>query len=99
MYTPQKKEWTIISKEGCPFCKKAKTLLEDHSQPLKVIQITPANRNTIYKQIDPMTTSYRYFPVIFNKDAEFIGGYTELKKILYVHEEDEDDRSDKCVIS
>ena len=29
MYTPQKKEWTIISKEGCPFCKKAKTLLED----------------------------------------------------------------------
>ena len=46
-----------------------------------------------------MTTSYRYFPVIFNKDAEFIGGYTELKKILYVQEEDEDDRSDKCVIS
>ena len=98
-YTPQKKEWTIISKQGCPYCKKAKDLLQQHNQTQKIIEITSKNRDEIYKQIDSLTDSYRYFPVIFDKNANFIGGYTELKKNLSNQEEDIEDRQDSCIIN
>ena len=39
-----------------------------------------SNRQKIYKDVDVLTKTYRYFPMIF-KDSKFIGGFSELKKL------------------
>ena len=74
-------DWKIYSKEGCPYCKKAKKLLSDKNISFITIDVTSSNKESIYKQIDSKTNSYRYFPIIFYKN-NFIGGYTELSDIF-----------------
>jgi glutaredoxin len=73
--------WEIYTKKGCYYCEKAKLLLTKHGLPFKSVEIKDSNRDSIYKKIDEKTDSYRYFPVIF-KNKKFIGGYTEIEKIL-----------------
>jgi glutaredoxin len=73
--------WQIYTKKGCYYCEKAKLLLVKHGLSFKAVEIKDSNRDYIYKKIDKETDSYRYFPVIF-KNKKFIGGYTELEKIL-----------------
>jgi glutaredoxin 3 len=74
-------KWVIYTKNGCPFCSKAKDLLKSNKILFKNIQITDSNRNEIFKKLDPMTGNYRYFPLIFNKN-NFVGGYSELVKMM-----------------
>jgi glutaredoxin len=76
-----KSVWQIYTKKGCYYCEKAKLLLVKHGLSFKTVEIKDSNRDSIYKKIDKETDSYRYFPVIF-KNKKFIGGYTELEKIL-----------------
>jgi len=73
--------WKVYTKDGCSYCKKAKDLLGKHKLPFETVEITDSNRKQIYNIIDKKTDSYRYFPVIF-KNKKFIGGYTELEKML-----------------
>jgi glutaredoxin len=73
--------YILFTKSGCPYCQKAKELLEAKGQKLKITEVNDSNKEKIYAKIDKKTDSYRYFPVIFNDD-KFIGGYTELEKIF-----------------
>lgn len=74
----QMEEFTIVTRDGCPYCEKAKeeminlgydyneTILNDYSE-----------RNKFYDD-NGWTGSERSVPKIWNnKDNEFIGGYTE----------------------
>ena len=74
-------DWFIITMDGCGYCDEAKKLLKTHKLKFKTQMLTKKNQDKIYESIDSLTKKYRYFPVIFYK-GKFIGGYTELKKIL-----------------
>jgi glutaredoxin len=71
--------WYIVTKDGCPYCDKAKALLTEKGINYKVEVLNNSNKEQIYKKLDSLTNNYRYFPMIFYND-KFIGGYTELKK-------------------
>jgi glutaredoxin len=76
--------WTIYTRQGCSYCEKTKKILTNLDIKFTIIKITDKNKNKIYKKIDPKTGSYRFFPIIFEKDR-FVGGYTELENELVEH--------------
>lgn len=71
--------WYIVTKDGCPYCDKAKSLLSQKGINYKVEVANNSNKVQIYKKVDIITNNYRYFPMIFH-NGKFIGGYTELEK-------------------
>ena len=76
---PAPQGWTIFSKEGCGYCKKAKKLLTKQQLPFKTVEVTDAVKEAVYSTVDSLTNAYRYFPMVF-EDGKFVGGYTELEK-------------------
>jgi glutaredoxin len=80
-FKPPVKGWYIITREGCPYCKDAKNLLESKGQKYKSLDITISNREKIYRDVDVLTKTYRYVPMVF-KDGKFIGGFSELKTYI-----------------
>jgi glutaredoxin 3 len=72
-------KWYIVTKDGCPYCDKAKAFLTEKCINYKVEVLNNSNKEQIYKKLDSVTNKYRYFPMIFHND-KFIGGYTELEK-------------------
>lgn len=70
----------LYTKKSCPYCYRAKELLEKKGEPFREIEVTETNRKNIYKKIDKKTKKYRFFPIIFNPEGTFIGGYSELKR-------------------
>jgi len=73
--------WLIYTKNGCTYCEKAKALLDKNNCKYKKIEVDSSNKEVIYREIDNKTNTYRYFPIIF-RNGLFIGGYTELTKLL-----------------
>jgi glutaredoxin len=79
---PSTSGYTIYSKSRCPFCTKAKALLQD--EPYTIIDcdqyLTDENIKQQFLQFIEILINkqYRTFPMIF-KDGEFIGGFTETK--------------------
>lgn len=69
--------YTIYTKNGCGYCKKAKDFLKNRGKKYTEIEVTEKNKEKIYEKIDSLTGKYRYFPIIFN-GKNFIGGYAEL---------------------
>ena len=80
-FKPPVKGWYIITREGCPYCKDAKNLLDSKGQKYKSVNITVSNRERIYRDVDTLTKTYRYVPMVF-KDGKFIGGFSELKSYI-----------------
>ena len=78
--TIENSSYVIYSKEGCPFCNNAKSLLKSKKIAFSEIKVTDKNIKKIYSEIDKKTKNYRYFPIIF-KNNKFIGGFAELQKI------------------
>lgn len=74
-------KWVVFGTDTCPYCVKAKKLLKDKYKPNQYefidIDSYSNSRNTLRSR----TNGYRTIPVIYNY-GEFIGGYTEMKKIL-----------------
>ena len=78
---PSKNNYTIYSKTGCPYCVKAKTLLQAETVEIidcddYIIDDKPAFLKFMAELIGK---EYKTFPMVFNKDGKFIGGFTELK--------------------
>lgn len=76
---PTKKGYTIYSKSGCPYCDKAKKLLEDDN--LTVVDCDSyltSSKDEFLKFIANLSKKeQKMFPIIF-KDAQIIGGYSDL---------------------
>jgi len=79
---PIKNGYTIYSKSRCPFCTKAKVLLENENHIIIDCDDFLSDENTKQQFLQFMEEligkPYRTFPMIF-KDGEFIGGFTETK--------------------
>jgi glutaredoxin len=74
-------EYTIYSQDGCPYCLKAKKLLEGKNFKYKEIKVEYENKDKIFEKLEEKTDGYRYFPIIFYK-KKFIGGFADLEKYL-----------------
>ncbi|MCB0378307.1 MAG: glutaredoxin 3 [Bdellovibrionales bacterium] len=79
---------TIYSKTYCPFCVRAKSLLESKGADFEEIMVEKASAFAELKE----RTSMRTVPQIFIND-ELIGGYTELAAL------DEEGRLDELLKS
>jgi glutaredoxin len=73
--------WIIYTKEGCPFCVKAKNLLKLYKQNYMIIEIDPIDGKRVFNGMKDKIGDYQYFPVIFFND-KFIGGYSQLTLLL-----------------
>jgi len=71
------KSITIFSKEGCPFCKKAKDLLNSNGLKYEEIQLAEHEASKIVRGLSGKGT----VPQIF-VEGELIGGSEELEKYL-----------------
>jgi len=69
--------YTIYSKQSCTFCQRAKELLDTHSIPYQIVDITNDANTRVYLK----SQGFHTVPQIF-KGAEYIGGYTELQDYL-----------------
>ena len=80
---PNETEWVIYTKAGCPYCSKAMELLKSQNSSAQVtkFEMTSSNKQSVYTLIDSLTSSYRYYPIIFHK-GKFVGGFSDLKKYL-----------------
>jgi len=87
--TQEKAEFTVYTKSGCPYCVRAKDLLQSTRRSARVQEIdcdsflsTPAEKEEF---LATMATycgrSYRTFPMIFHK-GQFVGGYSDLVQYL-----------------
>ena len=79
---PSKNGYTIYTKSRCPFCTKAKALLENENHTIIDCDEFLSDENTKQQFLqfieDLIGKPYRTFPMIL-KDGVFIGGFTETK--------------------
>jgi len=79
---PSSDGFTIYTKSGCPFCTKAKKLLEKENQKILIIDCDDyllENKADFLQFIQEIAKKeHKTFPIIFDK-GEFIGGFTETK--------------------
>ena len=74
-------KYTIIVKEGCPFCRAALELLEEIVEEEDQLEIDIENKNFSRKEFKEKFGKNATYPrVYFGKD--YIGGYTELKDLI-----------------
>ena len=66
--------YTIYTKDSCPFCVKAKALLQQKGIETKEIKVEWPTQLP--------KPEFRTVPQILNEKGEFIGGFTELEKYL-----------------
>ena len=74
-------QWYIYSIDGCSYCKKAKDLLNSLGLKYTEIRVCNEDKEEFFRAKASETGGYKFFPVIFNMGV-FIGGYTELQKML-----------------
>ena len=82
--------FALLVKHSCPYCKKAKRLLDIYKMPYYEHEITTEEWNKLYSDTKQSTVPY-----VFNSHNDLIGGYNELKKWIdlefpvdYYHTED-----------
>ncbi len=79
---PSRTTYTIYSKSGCPGCKKVKDLLKQEN-PLVIDcdeYLLEDKEGFLEFIARAAKTTVKIFPMVFNKDKIFIGGYEETKK-------------------
>ena len=75
-------EWFVLSKEDCKFCHKAIDLLSSRGQHFGMFTFDKdGNPKSLNESIKDFL-DYNKFPIIFNNSI-FIGGFKELKKMIY----------------
>jgi glutaredoxin len=70
----------VIGKSDCPYCDKAKALLEKDNTAYvyKDLNRLPVEKRELWKQVIKTELNKTTVPVVFN----LIGGYDELKELL-----------------
>jgi glutaredoxin 3 len=88
--SPSSTGYTIYTKDKCPFCVRAKDLL-DNKAPLVIecdAYLTDAGtREAFLSFIQQLNGGepYKTFPMIF-LDGSFVGGFSELRRLLILQE-------------
>ena len=76
---------TVYTKQNCPYCSKAKTILTNTNISFQVIKCDAFLEIDKTAFLDTMRKKtqrdYRTFPMIFDQ-GNFIGGYSELQSYL-----------------
>jgi glutaredoxin len=71
-------DYTIIGRNDCPWCEKAKDLILSLDKTFYYINIT---NNQAAKDILKIK-GHTFVPAIWNKYGEYIGGFAELERYL-----------------
>ncbi len=88
---PSKITYTIYSKSGCPGCKKVKDLLKQEN-PLVIDcdEYLLEDKEGFLEFIARVAkTTVKMFPMVFNKEQRYIGGYEETQKEYLTFSEDD----------
>lgn len=72
--------YIIYGADKCPFCNKAKDLLDNNNKQYVYYDITD-KKTKIMNELADKTNNQRTVPIIFD-NQKFIGGYTELSNII-----------------
>jgi glutaredoxin 1 len=77
--------FTIYTKNNCPYCVKAKTILTNTKLDFHIIEcdgFLETNRTAFLDFIrHKIGRDYKTFPMIFDKN-DFVGGYSELQSYI-----------------
>ena len=79
--------YIIYGSQNCPFCTKAKELLDKNKIQYVYYDVTDKKTETM-DELAEKTNNQRTVPIVF-KDSTFVGGYNELSNII-LFQEDED---------
>jgi glutaredoxin len=83
---PSKIEYTVYSKSGCSNCNKVKDLLKDKNLSFIIIDCDEyliENKPEFLQFIQELTSQeWKTFPIVFNSNSEFIGGFFDTKLYL-----------------
>lgn len=76
--------WTLIVREGCPYCTKAQSFFRDHQLKIRQFSARNAEHADEWQKQEGLVTEqgYRTFPRIFSPMGEFFGGADDLQKLL-----------------
>jgi glutaredoxin len=92
-------QYTVYSKSGCPNCNKVKELLKSKTLTFTVIDCDEYlidSKPEFLNFIQDLTSQeWKTFPIVFNKDSVFIGGFLDTKLYLEKLEEDSLDFTDQ----
>jgi glutaredoxin len=75
--------YILFTRDNCPFCVEAQALLEQKGLDYKTVNFTP-EQSLILKEVKE-AYQWNTVPMIFQREGamiEFIGGYTDLEKLL-----------------
>lgn len=82
---PNSTGFTVYTKNNCPYCTKAKTILTNTKAQFQVIECDAFLEIDKTAFLDTMRKKtqrdYRTFPMIFDQ-GNFVGGYSELQSYL-----------------
>jgi glutaredoxin 3 len=80
--SPLSPKYYVYTKLTCPYCHKAKDFLNKKRIGYKEIIITDENKDSILKELNPITNNYKQVPIIIDVSTnKFIGGCDELIKL------------------
>jgi len=70
----------IIGKEGCPYCDKAKALLDKNNTQYvyKNLSLLPVTKSKLWAEVVKNEFSMRTVPAVF----KLVGGYKDLEELL-----------------
>jgi glutaredoxin len=84
--TPSNTEYTIYSKSGCPNCNKVKDLLKSNNMQFTVIDCDEyliERKSEFLHFIQELTSrEWKTFPIVFNDNSQFIGGFIDTRVYL-----------------
>jgi glutaredoxin len=74
------KYWTIIGRDGCPWCDKAVEYLHDNGAEYAYINLSDPKNGAF--RLTVKAFGVKTVPQVINPDGELIGGYEDLIKYL-----------------
>ena len=78
--------YTIYSKSGCPHCKKVKELLQTKQIVFTTIDCDEYLIETKAEFLqfiqDLISQEWKSFPIVFNNDGNFVGGFIDTREYL-----------------
>tara|TARA_B100000287_G_C20632470_1_gene780373 strand:- start:605 stop:850 length:246 start_codon:yes stop_codon:yes gene_type:complete len=76
--------FVIYGRDSCPWCVKAKSLVESYGLPVEYVNIQHGKSQFLKEEMDKR--DWNTIPVIFFKRAGeqlFLGGYSDLEELLF----------------